>query len=774
MKRLIIALLICFTVRAMDLQLSRSPSAPQIVGARPQVHGSATVAPQVSPRGKEPLLRVIGSQPGPSMPMPDARPNGLSQPGSFISGRVSVQGKPRAISPQMIRAGLDLRPLSSQAPKAKEPSPPSRISLFWWSPNGEELLQEVSIKRELYAHLKLLRFIGNAQPEKLTISKRSFEAMGELCESLKGEPIVQNLWKTDVIHSILTNKIGHDAFEDLKASLKYGVSIYTNTGVFKCRMQKEIADFFPCFQKAQKEGAMKMDLERFEDPLGMKDQTFSVLRELLYLIYNHSRLGIAYRPFSWNEQDGGTDELIYAIKRLLQEYNSIAFFKPATLIALANMWNIHPIAYGAILYALEEKKDQIDLLADRINPSEFELLTRRKEVAICLCGLLPHLLKKYPGNGLLRSALSSCVTALIQTGLFKKPTFIALAEECPAIRDEMLAQIRNNVSVQNLKVMNAGRPKASFSSAFFLNARYLVGVLSNCVVVVDTQATDSNQKKLIFSAQYKELVAITPLDAECFAIAEKNRVHCAELKDGSCIIASSFAYETDNIHSSCALNKEHLILVGGKRTVIVDRKGTPIHTWQNAIQQKALQQEDSKLAFRYDEEASDKQKSIVTVNGRFIDAYSDGNPLQIWSATQPFVPVGHRISVDTTNQYDAVKALFRLDDKRIILSHANGLVTVWSCETGKLIAKLAPENDNDTALCFAPLTEKQIAIGYKSGLVRNWDMSKSDQIIAFKMQKAAIDLSYVQGTLSIAFEDGEVRNLFMNEYATLRDWLMKL
>ncbi len=771
MKRLIIALLICFTARGMDLQLSRSSSASQIVGARPQEKRSATAAPQVSPR---PMPRVIGSQPGPYMPVPEARANGLSQPGSFIAGRVSAQGKPRAISPQMIRAGLDLTPLGSQAPKAKDPSPPSRITLSWLSPNGEESVQDVPIRRELYAHLQLLQFIGNDHQEKLAFTKRSFESMGQLCESLKGDPLVQHLWKTDVMHAIWAHKIGQDALEDIKKSLKEGVTIYTSTGTFKFRMQKEIADFFPCFQKAQKEGNTKMDLERFEDPQGMKDQTFSVLRELLYLIYNHSRLGTAYRPSSWNEQDDGTDELIYAIKRLLQAYNNISFFKPATLIALANMWNIHPIAYGAILYALEEKKDQIGLLADRINPSEFELLTRRKEVAICLCGLLPHLLKKYPGNGLLRSALSSCVTALLQTGLFKNPAFITLAEECPAIRDEMLAQIRNNVSVQNLKVMNAGRQKASFSSAFFLKTRYLVGVLGNCVVVIDTQVTDRNQKKLIFSAQYKELVAITPLDAESFAVAEKNSVYCVEFKDGSCSIASSFDYGTDTIGSFCALDGERLILVGTKRTVIVNRKGALIHTWQNAIQKKALQEEESKLAFRYDEEASDKQKSIITASGHFIDAYSEGNPLQIWSATEPFDPVGHRLSVDATNQYEPVKALFRLDDKRIILSHANGLVTLWSCETGKLIAKLAPENDNDTALCFAPLTEKQVAIGYKSGLVRNWDMSKSDQIIAFKMQKAVIDLSYVQGTLSIIFEDGEVRDLFMNEYATLRDWITKL
>lgn len=167
-----------------------------------------------------------------------------------------------------------------------------------------------------------------------------------------------------------------------------------------------------------------------------------------------------------------------------------------------------------------------------------------------------------------------------------------------------------------------------------------------------------------------------------------------------------------------------------------------------------------------------QQSSLITANKDYIDAWSPDNTLHTWSSSKPYDSLKNRIPHDTKR---VVRTIWRLDERRIMVSYTNNPILVWSCETGKAIAKLDPEHDNDTALCFTALTEKQIAIGYKSGLVLNWDISKStNQIIAFKAHKPVINLSYAQGTLTIIFEDGEIRNLFMNEYASFRDLLKKV
>lgn len=314
---------------------------------------------------------------------------------------------------------------------------------------------------------------------------------------------------------------------------------------------------------------------------------------------------------------------------------------------------------------------------------------------------------------------------------------------------EELTQIRNTFSFENSKLMHVGKQKATFSKALFLNDRYLVGALSNWVAVADTH---NPEKKLIFSHQVAELIDITPLDRDSFALTEKNRVHCVTLIDGKCTV-TCFDYLTDTIRAVCALNTDYLILVGEKGTVIVDRNGELIHT----LPKEAAQ-----------------QNSIITVNKGHIDAWSADNSLQSWSSSKPYNSVQNRLPNDNKR---VVKNILRLDDRRIMVSYTNSPVLVWSCETGKVITKLEPEYDNDTALCFTAFTEKQIAIGYKSGLVLNWDISNpkpTNQIIAFKADKPVINLSYAQGTLTIIFEDGEVRNLFMNEYASFRDLLKKV
>lgn len=106
---------------------------------------------------------------------------------------------------------------------------------------------------------------------------------------------------------------------------------------------------------------------------------------------------------------------------------------------------------------------------------------------------------------------------------------------------------------------------------------------------------------------------------------------------------------------------------------------------------------------------------------------------------------------------------------------------LWSIEAGALIAQLETQMENDIPLCIVPLNEKTVAIGYANGIVRAWDLESfpkelsknSSKVISPLCSKPVVHLSFSRGTLSIVFKDGEMKSLFMGEYASLQDWLQK-
>ncbi len=637
---------------------------------------------------------------------------------------------------------LSLQKAPSVSPRdtlsAAQDSPSSRICLSWVA-NGCEMTKEVSVKRDLYTHLERLHFLTQTQPVKIALEEQGLEVIKLLAEHLKlflqeanGEPVTKKMWATDLIHWTMMNKdLWYYSLEDLRKRFfvsiaKPALSLMTKDQQIKMRMPSQLVEFFPCLKK--REDIHALDLGKFDS------FTLSVMRELLHLIYNHMR---HKGQLLWDEQMEYDEDLNVAILKLLQYYEACGSVQLTTLTSLGCLWKIHPIAYGALsLFLQDGKKIDAKDFTERVSPAEFEVLTRHKRHARHLLGLLRLLSDKYPNDPLLDKALYSCVSSIVQAQLFMRPEYVKMAESWPALETELLAQLRSMYSVENYKNIKE----------VFLGGRAL-----------DTSG----------------LVGAAPLDEDSFIVVSKNKVISYRVPDFT--IISEFNYDADTITAFCVVSGTQILLAGRKRVIIVDLKGKLINSLHA----------NTDLTFQYENiENDDPHQPIiegVAVNGPFISAHLSDGTLWLWSVGQKCEKIVHQISPEKAKLYGPIKTAICIDGRKVVIGYANRVVGLWSIETGALIAQLETQMENDIPLCIVPLNEKTVAIGYANGVVRTWDLESlpqdvsknSSKVISPLCSKPVAHLSFSRGTLSIAFKDGEMKSLFMGEYASLQDWLRK-
>lgn len=725
-----------------------------------------------------PAPLVGAATPQNSLPSWSSSPALLPRSPQHGTAQPPVNTLPSSTLPAM---QLSLQKASSGSPRDEQvvpqDSPSSRICLSWVA-NGCEMTKEVSVKRDLYTHLEKLRFLTETQPFKIALEEQGLAVIKLLAEHLKlflqeanVESVTKKMWATDLIHWTVTNKdLWYYSLEDLRKRFfvsiaKPALSLMTKDQQIKMRIPSQLVEFFPCLKK--REDIHALDLGKFDS------FTLSVMRELLHLIYNHLR---HKGQLLWDEQMEYDEDLNAAILKLLQYYEACGSLQLTTLTSLACLWKIHPIAHGALSLFLQDGKtiDARDF-TERVSPAEFEVLTRHKWHARFLLRLLRPLRDKYPNDALLDKALYSCVSSIVEAQLFLKPEYVKMAESWPALETELLAQLRSMYSVENYKNIHNGFDTASLSNAFLLKGCYLVSVQNDLLSISDLLPKEALLGSRTLDAGL--LVGVAPLDEDSFIVVAKNKVTCYKVPDLT--IITEFNYDADTITAFCVVSSTQILLAGRKRVIIVDLKGKLI----NALHANAV------LTFQYENIENDdphlpKQPIVegVAVNGPFISAHLSDGSLWLWSVGQKCEKIVHRISPEKAKPYGPIKTALCIDGRKVVIGYANHVVGLWSIEAGALIAQLETQMENDIPLCIVPLNEKTVAIGYANGVVRTWELESfpkelsknSSKVISPFCSKPVVHLSFSRGTLSIAFKDGEMKSLFMGEYASLQDWLQKL